>query len=125
MVHKVKDLAQYRAESGLDLTRDDTVSNDRITVLDAMKGAPYRSQIPNGIKASNLPAHLKPPEKKPPKTPRSAPEKIAERDNNPLVTLECNVCYKSFDDAQKLRHHMRAHGMAFIRSRRAEVVSRK
>ncbi|XP_070543363.1 zinc finger protein 532-like isoform X2 [Ptychodera flava] len=32
--------------------------------------------------------------------------------------LECNVCYRSFDNEIALRTHMRNHGMAFIRSKR-------
>ena len=37
-------------------------------------------------------------------------------------TLECNVCYKTFDTDAARRKHMRMHGMAFIRSRRAATV---
>ncbi|XP_076443892.1 uncharacterized protein LOC143282193 [Babylonia areolata] len=33
--------------------------------------------------------------------------------------LECNVCYKEFEHEWALKSHMRTHGMAFIRSRRA------
>uniref|UniRef100_A0ABM0GT45 Zinc finger protein 532-like n=1 Tax=Saccoglossus kowalevskii TaxID=10224 RepID=A0ABM0GT45_SACKO len=34
------------------------------------------------------------------------------------LSLECNVCYKSFDNDISLRTHMRNHGMAFIKSKR-------
>ncbi|XP_048736500.2 zinc finger protein 532-like isoform X2 [Ostrea edulis] len=34
--------------------------------------------------------------------------------------LECRVCYRVFEDDNKLRSHMRSHGMAFIRNKRRE-----
>ena len=119
MVHKIKDLAKYRSETGVDVERDDSLNRDDITSLDR-KGSPFKSQIPNGIKASNLPSQLKLPEKKP-RVTKGALEKTPDKDEDPLVTLQCNVCYKSFEDSNTLRKHMRAHGMAFIRSRRTEV----
>ncbi|ESP00650.1 hypothetical protein LOTGIDRAFT_186390 [Lottia gigantea] len=39
----------------------------------------------------------------------------------PVGELECRVCYKEFENLNLLKNHMRVHGMAFIRSRRAPV----
>ncbi|XP_074651447.1 zinc finger protein 532-like [Tubulanus polymorphus] len=36
--------------------------------------------------------------------------------------LECQVCYKAFNDMPLLKSHMRTHGMAFIQSKRIQAL---
>lgn len=43
-----------------------------------------------------------------------------ESDQEERDPLECRVCYTTFEDDNKLRIHMRSHGMAFIRNKRRE-----
>lgn len=47
----------------------------------------------------------------------SPAEESDQEDRDPL---ECHVCYRTFEDENKLRAHMRSHGMAFIRNKRRE-----
>ncbi|XP_062602951.1 zinc finger protein 532-like [Saccostrea cucullata] len=47
---------------------------------------------------------------------------LEEEERDPL---ECRVCYKTFEDENKLRTHMRSHGMAFIRNKRKERAMQK
>uniref|UniRef100_K1R329 C2H2-type domain-containing protein n=1 Tax=Magallana gigas TaxID=29159 RepID=K1R329_MAGGI len=47
----------------------------------------------------------------------SPAEESDQEDRDPL---ECRVCYRTFEDENKLRAHMRSHGMAFIRNKRKE-----
>lgn len=121
MVHKIRDLAKYRADTGINLAviESNAIGMSSLSFQSSLNGSPCKSQIPNGIKPPSL--H---PVKKRPQPVKVAPREKTSPDQDggdPLVTLECNVCYKSFDDSNKLRKHMRAHGMAFIRSRRTDL----
>ncbi|XP_052099114.1 zinc finger protein 532-like [Mytilus californianus] len=46
-----------------------------------------------------------------------------DQESEPLNPLECRVCYKVFDNEAAVKSHLRTHGMAFIRNRRAKAPS--
>ncbi|CAG2188440.1 unnamed protein product [Mytilus edulis] len=46
-----------------------------------------------------------------------------EEDLEPLNPLECRVCSKVFENEAAVKSHLRTHGMAFIRNRRAKASS--
>jgi Pyruvate/2-oxoacid:ferredoxin oxidoreductase delta subunit len=50
----------------------------------------------------------------------TSPAEEPEPEDQDRDPLECRVCYRVFEDENKLRSHMRSHGMAFIRNKRRE-----
>ena len=53
------------------------------------------------------------------KTPQASPSLSSALVSDKVAPLECQVCYKTFQNEGTLRTHMRNHGMAFIRSKRS------
>ena len=130
IVHKVKDFDRYGVDSGVSLSEmeanarrptslDSSFASS--TCSDSSFDAPLSSYT-NGAKVSSpTKASAK---RKPAQSRVGREAAVGDERSNPLKTLQCNVCYKTFDEAGKLRKHMRAHGMAFIFSKRAQSARR-
>ena len=121
IVHKVKDLARYQEESGVDVAELEASARLNCSLNDSFASSTcsdssFDTSFVNG---ATLQVVRTPPIAKRKPTPSRVAKPTAD-DGNPLNTLQCNVCYKSFDETSKLRKHMRAHGMAFISSKRAQ-----
>ena len=97
MVHKIRNIKRYQEESGVDLEtpaeHPDTKRPFRMNRHAALQNG-YSSRESDSTRDSDT-----------------------EYDSS---IMECNVCYKEFENESLLRKHMRMHGMAFIRSRRLD-----
>lgn len=101
VVHKIRDLQRYQAESGVNLEQQAAAATAHAAWSPLTRQArPRRTSatLHNGYTDSEG-TELDP-------------------DAN---ELECTVCYKECDNEASLRKHMRMHGMAFIRSRRSDT----
>ncbi|XP_061168922.1 zinc finger protein 532-like [Saccostrea echinata] len=58
-------------------------------------------------------------------TSYTSPAEESDIEDEERDPLECRVCYRTFEDENKLRTHMRSHGMAFIRNKRRERALQK
>ncbi|KAK3717538.1 hypothetical protein RRG08_032020 [Elysia crispata] len=98
-VHKIKNIDNYLADNGI-LEEQEEEDEEFNSVLEEM--LPGVRSLPPVTRQNQGPA-LK-------------IRKVQPDDD--LDSLECNVCYRSFDTEANLKTHMRTHGMAFIRSKR-------
>ncbi|RUS84464.1 hypothetical protein EGW08_007760 [Elysia chlorotica] len=102
-VHKIKNVDSYLAENGI--LEEQEEDDEFESVLEEM--------LP-GVRSL-------PPVTRPQQSPGSAKSRKDQPEDD-LDSLECNVCYRSFDTEANLKTHMRTHGMAFIRSKRYKPI---
>ncbi len=100
MVHKIRNMKRYHAESGIDLEAPVKAAElegaSRITRQLATYQNGYNGRESDSARDSD------------------------DMDGDSNTGMECTVCYKEFESEALLRKHMRMHGMAFIRSRRLD-----
>ena len=102
-VHKIKNIEDYLTENGI-VEEQEEEDDEFDSVLEEM--LPGVRPLPPVTRQQQAPA-----------------VKVRkEQVDDDLDSLECNVCYRSFDTEANLKTHMRTHGMAFIRSKRFKPI---
>ena len=110
MVHKVKEPAAYIEQHNIKL---EELPKDLASHMDTLAPLGEPEVKINTTAVYHDALHTAKPYREDWKEKR--PRKSEDGDES---LLECNVCYKEFENDIALRSHMRTHGMAFIRSRR-------
>lgn len=111
MVHKVKEPASYVEQHDIKL---EELPTDLASHMDTLTPLGEPEVVIKTAGAYHDALHTAKPYRESWKEKR--PRKGEQEGDSSL--LECNVCYKEFENDTALRSHMRTHGMAFIRSRR-------
>ncbi|GFR61804.1 zinc finger protein 532 [Elysia marginata] len=106
-LHKIKNIDEYLAENGM-AEEDEEEEEEFDSVLGEM--LPGMRPLPLATRHQQAPLV-------------NTDSRISkEQADDDLDSLECNVCYRSFDSEANLKTHMRTHGMAFIRSKRYKPI---
>ncbi|KAK7116782.1 zinc finger protein 532-like isoform X2 [Littorina saxatilis] len=113
MVHKVKQPAAYVEKHDIKL---DELSMDVASHMDSLAPLGEPEVVIKTAEMYHENLHAAKPFIEEIKEKRSRRSEDGEES-----VLECNVCYKEFENEGSLKSHMRTHGMAFIRSRRVDT----